>query len=84
MQELRKLEKEIATHQDVLDQVRSELSSAKKVVDQWRKDKRELDLKDHEARLLEEEVNGSNATKIIAEVAAAKERTGASADEYFV
>ena len=74
VQELRTIEKDIATHQSALDQVRAELNSAKKVIDQWRKDKRELDLKTHEARLLEEEVDGSNATKIIAEVSAAKKR----------
>ncbi|ORY22381.1 RecF/RecN/SMC [Naematelia encephala] len=72
VQELRAIEKEIAKHKKVLDEVSRELQSAKKVIDQWRKDKRDLDLREHEVRLLEEQVNGSNATKIIAEVEAAR------------
>ncbi|RSH91525.1 Structural maintenance of chromosomes protein 2 [Saitozyma podzolica] len=72
VQELKAIEKEIAEHKQILDEVTRELSSAKKVIDQWKKDKRELDLREHEVRLLEEQVNGSNATKIISEVEAAK------------
>ena len=64
VQELRILEKEIEHHKSILDETKAELASAKKVIDQWRKDKRELDLKEHEVRLLEEQVNGSNATKV--------------------
>ncbi|WVQ94975.1 hypothetical protein IAU59_002067 [Kwoniella sp. CBS 9459] len=72
VQELRGIEKDIASHKNVLNEVSAKLSSAKKVIDQFKKDKRELDLKEHEVRLLEEQVNGSNATKIIAEVEAAR------------
>jgi structural maintenance of chromosome 2 len=64
VQELKAIEKEIAEHKQILDEVTRELSSAKKVIDQWKKDKRELDLREHEVRLLEEQVNGSNATKV--------------------
>ena len=64
VQELRTLEKEISKHKQVLDEVSRELAGAKKVIDQYKKDKRELDLKEHEVRLLEEQVNGSNATKV--------------------
>ncbi|WVQ83720.1 hypothetical protein IAT38_005864 [Cryptococcus sp. DSM 104549] len=72
VQELQVLENEIEGHRRVVDEVRAKLAGAKKVIDQYRKDKRELDLKEHEVRLLEEQVNGSNATKIIGEVEAAR------------
>lgn len=64
VQELRAIEREIASHKAVLDEASKELTGAKKVIDQYRKDKRDLDLKEHEVRLLEEQVNGSNATKV--------------------
>lgn len=64
VQELKVLEKEIAEHKKVLEEVSKELAGAKKVIDQYKKDKRDLDLKEHEVRLLEEQVNGSNATKV--------------------
>ncbi len=64
VQELRSLEEDIAEHKKVLDEVSRKLAGAKKVIDQFRKDKRELDLKEHEVGLFEEQVNGSNATKV--------------------
>lgn len=64
VQELRAIEKQIAVHKKELDEASRELASAKKVIDQWRKDKREVDLRAHEVTLLEEQVNGSNATKV--------------------
>jgi structural maintenance of chromosome 2 len=64
VQELKVVEKEIAEHRRILDQVTKELNSAKAVIDKFKKDKRELDLKEHEVRLLEEQVGGSNATKV--------------------
>ncbi|WWC72293.1 uncharacterized protein I206_106255 [Kwoniella pini CBS 10737] len=72
VQELRSIEREINEHKKALDEVSRQLNGAKKVIDQYKKDKRELDLKEHEVRLLEEQVNGSNATKIISEVEHAK------------
>lgn len=64
VQELRSIEKQITEHKRVLEDVSRELTSAKKVIDQWRKDKRAVDLRAHEVTLLEEQVNGSNATKV--------------------
>jgi structural maintenance of chromosome 2 len=64
VQELRSIEREIAEHRKVVDEVTRELQGAKAVIDGFRKDKRELDLREHEVRLLEEQVNGSNATKV--------------------
>ncbi|KAK8853473.1 hypothetical protein IAR55_004180 [Kwoniella newhampshirensis] len=72
VQELRAIEKQIGEHRSVLNEVSQKLSGAKKVIDQYKKNKRELDLKEHEVRLLEEQVSGSNATKIITEVKTAK------------
>ncbi|ORX40472.1 P-loop containing nucleoside triphosphate hydrolase protein [Kockovaella imperatae] len=74
VQELRAVEKEIAERKLSVDQIKAELAGAKKIIDQWRKDKKDLDLRSHEVRLLEEQVSGSNATKIITEVEAAKAR----------
>jgi structural maintenance of chromosome 2 len=64
VQELRSIEKQIAAHKKELDAASRELASAKKVIDQWRKDKRTVDLRAHEVTLLEEQVNSSNATKV--------------------
>jgi len=64
VQELRAIEKELSVHRNALEQVKAELNGAKKAIDQYKKDKRELDLKQHEVKLLEEQVNGSNATKV--------------------
>ncbi|OXG15252.1 nuclear condensin complex protein [Cryptococcus neoformans Tu401-1] len=72
VQELKQIEKEIAKHRSAVEETRSKLQSAKKVIDQWKKDKKNLELSEHEVRLLEEQIKGSNATKIIAEVEAAR------------
>ncbi|THG98165.1 hypothetical protein EW026_g3966 [Hermanssonia centrifuga] len=40
--------------------------------EQWKKISRELDIKEHEMRLLQEQVGGSNATRIAADVEGAK------------
>jgi structural maintenance of chromosome 2 len=64
VQDLRVIEREMAEHKRLLEEASNELRSAKKVIDQWRKDRRELDLKSHEVKLLEEQVSGSNATKV--------------------
>lgn len=64
VQELRAIEKQVLEHKSALEAVQRELAGAKKVIETWKKEKRELDLKEHEARLLEEQVSGSNATKV--------------------
>ncbi|KAK1922323.1 RecF/RecN/SMC [Papiliotrema laurentii] len=73
VQELRAIERDVSEHKAALQAIQSELAGAKKAIDQWKKDKRELDLSEHSVRLLEDQVNGSNATKIISEVAAARQ-----------
>lgn len=64
VQELKAIEREIAQHKQVVDEVTREVTGAKQVIDGFRKDKRDLDLREHEVRLLEEQVSGSNATKV--------------------
>lgn len=64
VQELRAVERQMAEHKHQLDEVSQELNSAKKVIDKWRKERREMDLKSHEVKLLEEQVSSSNATKV--------------------
>lgn len=69
LQELKKVENELqATKQQMASIEQEERGSAK-----WAKAKRALDLKRHEAQLLEDQVTGSNATRIVSEVDAAKE-----------
>lgn len=67
VQELKAVEREIAEHQKIVDAVTRELAGAKGVIDGFRKDKRDLDLREHEVRLLEEQIGGSNATKVSGE-----------------
>lgn len=68
VQELKALEKGIAHHKAALETINRELQGAKKVIDQYKKDKRELDLKEHEVRLLEEQVGSSNAAKVSCDI----------------
>ena len=64
VQELKEIEMEIQRNRAIVDEVSRELMTAKKTIDAFRKDKRDLDLRSHEVRLLEEQVGGSNATKV--------------------
>ena len=64
VQELKGIETEIQKHKSIVDEVRNELQNAKKTIDAFKKDKRDLDLRSHEVTLLEQQVGGSNATKV--------------------
>lgn len=64
VQELKEIEVEVQRNRAIVDEVTRELTTAKKTIDAFRKDKRDLDLRSHEVRLLEEQVGGSNATKV--------------------
>jgi len=64
VQELKAIELEIQQHKAVVKEVSKELANAKKTIDAFRKDKRDLDIREHEVKLLEEQVGGSNATKV--------------------
>lgn len=64
VQKLKEVEREIESCRAIIKEVDNELDGSKKVVEAFKKDKRELELKRHEVGLLEEQVNGSNATKV--------------------
>ncbi|CED83396.1 nuclear condensin complex protein [Phaffia rhodozyma] len=49
--------------------IETALGKVKVGMEAFRKAKRELEIKEHEVKLLEEQVNGSNAARIVAEVA---------------
>jgi len=66
VQKLKEVEREIAQCKGVVDEVNRELEGGRKVAEAAKKDRRELELKRHEVGLLEEQVNGSNATKVSA------------------
>lgn len=64
VQELNGLEKEIDACVRELTQINKDLSKAKATIDAYRKAKRELDLKEHEVSLLEQQVQSSNAAQV--------------------
>lgn len=68
VQDLRAIEREMAEHKQKLAEVSRELDGAKKVIEQWRKDRRQVDLRVHAVNLLEEQVSGSNATKVSSKI----------------
>jgi structural maintenance of chromosome 2 len=65
IQELRALERQIALHRGELQNIDKELYAAKSTSDAYRKAKRDLDLKQHEVSLLEQQVQGSSSAKVI-------------------
>lgn len=68
LQELRRVETQLqAAKQELAGLEREEQGGA-----QWSKAKRTLDLKRHEAELLQQQLDGSSATRILGEVEAAK------------
>ncbi|WVN90046.1 uncharacterized protein L203_105281 [Cryptococcus depauperatus CBS 7841] len=73
VQELKQVEKEITGRKRAVEELKLRLQGSKNVIDQWRKAKKDLELRAHEASLLEEQISDSNATKIIAEVEAARQ-----------
>lgn len=72
IQELKEVEAQIAPLRTELDQIQRSLAEAKGAIESFRKAKRQLDLKEHQVSLLEQQTQGSNAAKILAEVEAAK------------
>ena len=68
MQELIKVEKELSQAKQKLAECEAQIHKAKDQMSKFAKVKRELDLKRHQVGLLEAQVSGSNATRIIAEV----------------
>lgn len=72
MQELGSVERELLRARNLLEQCEAQRRAAKDQIASFAKSKRELDLKRHQVSLLESQVEGSNATRIISEVEACK------------
>lgn len=62
--EVKALEDELNGLKKEMGKIESELVKVKMVMEKFRRTKRELEIKDHEVRLLEEQVNGSNAARV--------------------
>lgn len=73
VQELRGVEKQISSLKQELAAMERDEKGSQAETAKWSKAKRELDLKRHEVGLLEQRVSGSNSTRVIGEVQAAKE-----------
>ncbi|SNX83715.1 probable SMC2 - chromosome segregation protein [Melanopsichium pennsylvanicum] len=72
MQDLIKIDKALKEAKVELSKVESEVQAAKAQMATFSKAKRDLDLKRHQVTLLEGQMSGSNATRIIGEVEKAK------------
>nr|DBA11433.1 TPA_inf: SMC2 [Testicularia cyperi] len=72
MQDLIKVDRALKDAKAELGKVEAEMQAAKAQMASFSKGKRELDLKRHQVSLLEAQISGSNATRIIGEVEKAK------------
>ncbi|EST05697.1 RecF/RecN/SMC, N-terminal [Kalmanozyma brasiliensis GHG001] len=72
MQDLIKIDRALKEAKLELGKVESEIQSSKAQIASFTKAKRDLDLKRHQVTLLESQISGSNATRIIGEVEKAK------------
>jgi structural maintenance of chromosome 2 len=63
-QEVQEAERKLREARDRLQTLEKEDLRTKSVRDQWRKLSRDLELKEHEMGLQEEQVNGSNASRV--------------------
>ncbi|KAJ1028267.1 hypothetical protein NDA13_003711 [Ustilago tritici] len=72
MQDLIKIDKALKEAKLELGKVESQIQAAKSQMASFSKAKRDLDLKRHQVTLLESQISGSNATRIIGEVEKAK------------
>ncbi|EPQ29965.1 uncharacterized protein PFL1_02637 [Pseudozyma flocculosa PF-1] len=72
MQELLRIERQLAEARARLAECEGEIRQAQEKMARFAKVKRELDLKRHQVGLLEGQVNGSNATRILSEVESCK------------
>ncbi|KAF8489517.1 condensin complex subunit SMC2 [Russula emetica] len=71
-QELRAVEERVAAARRTLAELEREEVARRAARDKWRERKRELEIKEHELGLLEEQVGSSNAARIGAQVAELK------------
>ncbi len=72
MQDLIKIDRALKEAKTELGKVESQMQAAKAQMASFSKAKRDLDLKRHQVTLLESQISGSNATRIIGEVEKAK------------
>jgi structural maintenance of chromosome 2 len=68
LQKYNELTKELNGKEKALAELQSTMSREKKLFDQARKIKQELDLKSHEIKLTEEQISGNSSSSIIQEV----------------
>ncbi|KAF7981509.1 hypothetical protein HWV62_33069 [Athelia sp. TMB] len=73
VQELLKAEQKLADAQRRLTALEEQEMAGRESREKWRKLSRELEIKKHEARLLEEQIEGGNAARLGAEVEALKQ-----------
>ncbi|KAI0086823.1 condensin complex subunit SMC2 [Irpex rosettiformis] len=73
VQDLLDAERKFGEANGRLQQLEREEARTREVREKWRKSTRELEVKEHEMRLLEEQLGGSNASKIHADVEKMKE-----------
>ncbi|TFK38366.1 condensin complex subunit SMC2 [Crucibulum laeve] len=73
VQQLLQVQGELANAQKDLDALEKEERRVQIVRDNWRELTRQLDLKEHEMNLLQQQVEGSNAARLAAQVAEAKQ-----------
>lgn len=64
MQKLNEINKELDKHGAALEELHSVMAREKKKLDAVRKMKQELDLKTHEAKLTEEQINGNSSSSV--------------------
>lgn len=64
VQELLDIEAKLKEAQKILSNLQQEEAKGRQVRDQWRKLTRELEIKEHELKLLEDQVEGSNASRV--------------------
>lgn len=64
LQKLNAVMKELATHEQALEELQGTIMSEKSKLDMARKLKQELDLKSHEIRLAEEQIGGNSSSSV--------------------
>jgi structural maintenance of chromosome 2 len=68
LQKLNELTKELGAQEGALAEFQATMAREKKKLDQAKKTKQDLDLKSHEIKLTEEQINGNSSSSIIQEV----------------
>jgi len=64
LQQLNEITKELAIRDNALNELQSSMAKEKKMLDSARKTKQELDLKMHEVKLTEDQINGNSSSSV--------------------